>query len=883
MEPGTRLGQYEILSPLGAGGMGAVYRAKDTKLKRDVAIKVLPDGVVSDATLARFDREAEILAGLNHPNIATIHGLEEHDGRPCLILELVEGETLAERLREGPLSLQDAMRINRQIAQALEAAHEKGIIHRDLKPGNVMVTWQGAVKVLDFGLAKALQHVEEGDLTHAATKASDLTALGVFLGTAPYMSPEQLRGQALDSRTDIWSFGCVLYETLTGKPAFARETAVDTLNAILEHEPNWSDLPAGTPGSVESLSRRCLQKDRGERLHDIADARIEIDEELSGWSRSTAVAARGLNKKRTVAYSVGALALAATLVIGWQTLWPTTDTSSAPVDAPSSGRIGARVAAAAFDPTDWVIAVLPIVAVAEPDPEIAALNDGLTVTLTAQLAGLSRTHGLQVIPASSLRELRIDTLGKAREELGVSLAINYATRRVGDRDLRVTATLVDGGAQRQLGADTIDGTLDDLIEFEERVAQQVLGMLQVELEPIDRQALSAGTSNPAAYALFLRGQGLLADYDDPDNIESAADFFQQALRLDPTYADAHAALGTAFQRRFTDTREPVWIDRASQQCRRAQELDDQAALAHVCLGELYNSTGEPEIAIAELSRALALDPTIDVAYIELGKAYQELNKPELAEETYRDAIMTRPHYWAGHQWLGIFLLRRGRLDEAIVSLGEVVRLAPASYSGYRNLGTAHYFAENWDEARRLFERALSIRPDDERSLSNLATLYFFERRYADAARTFERAAELDDKNHLRWGNLADAYYWLPGARDRAADTYRRAIALGEAQLRINPRDVDALIDLAFYNAMLEQRDNAIAHIEKALALEASEGYVLLQAAKVYHRLGDDDTALHHLQAAVAAGYTVVEIRAAPVFDDLAGDPRFEALLDPGAR
>ena len=457
------------------------------------------------------------------------------------------------------------------------------------------------------------------------------------------------------------------------------------------------------------------------------------------------------------------------------------------------------------------------------------------------------------------------------------------TRRVGDRDLRVTATLVDGGAQRQLGADTIDGTLDDLIEFEERVAQQVLGMLQVELEPIDRQALSAGTSNPAAYALFLRGQGLLADYDDPDNIESAADFFQQALRLDPTYADAHAALGTAFQRRFTDTREPVWIDRASQQCRRAQELDDQAALAHVCLGELYNSTGEPEIAIAELSRALALDPTIDVAYIELGKAYQELNKPELAEETYRDAIMTRPHYWAGHQWLGIFLLRRGRLDEAIVSLGEVVRLAPASYSGYRNLGTAHYFAENSDEARRLFERALSIRPDDERSLSNLATLYFFERRYADAARTFERAAELDDKNHLRWGNLADAYYWLPGARDRAADTYRRAIALGEAQLRINPRDVDALIDLAFYNAMLEQRDNAIAHIEKALALEASEGYVLLQAAKVYHRLGDDDTALHHLQAAVAAGYTVVEIRAAPVFDDLAGDPRFEALLDPGAR
>ena len=287
LKSGTRLGPYEILSPLGAGGMGEVYRAADSKLRRDVAIKVLPAAFSADPErLARFEQEARLLAALNHPNIAGIYGLEESDGVRFLALELVPGETLAERVARGPVPAQEALGLSRQIAEALEAAHEKGIVHRDLKPANVKVTPDGQVKVLDFGLAKAFGAAVPGgeaspgggvvDLSHSPTATYRGSREGIILGTAGYMSPEQARGKPVDRRTDIWAFGCVLYEMLTGRLAFQGETLSDTIAKILEREPEWPALPAALPGRVRDLLRRCLEKDHKRRLRDIGDARLEI-------------------------------------------------------------------------------------------------------------------------------------------------------------------------------------------------------------------------------------------------------------------------------------------------------------------------------------------------------------------------------------------------------------------------------------------------------------------------------------------------------------------------------------------------------------------------------------------------------------------------------
>jgi eukaryotic-like serine/threonine-protein kinase len=293
LQSGNRLGPYEILSAIGAGGMGEVYRARDAKLGRDVALKVLPEAFARDAErMARFQREAKVLASLNHPNIASIYGLEDSSTTHALVMELVEGPTLADRIKQGPIPIDEVVKIAKQICEGLEYAHERGIVHRDLKPANVKVTLDDAVKVLDFGLAKAIEgDATSMDISTSPTITRMATLAGVLLGTAAYMSPEQAKGKAVDRRADIWAFGCVLYEMLTGKMAFHGETVTDTLASVIKEDPDWSQLPAATPIRVRVLLQRCLQKDPKQRLRDIGDARISLDELLSGAQEPSSAAA----------------------------------------------------------------------------------------------------------------------------------------------------------------------------------------------------------------------------------------------------------------------------------------------------------------------------------------------------------------------------------------------------------------------------------------------------------------------------------------------------------------------------------------------------------------------------------------------------------------
>src|SRR5687767_12309190 len=321
--PGFRLGSYEIVCSLGAGGMGEVYRARDSKLKRDVALKVLPADVANDRErLARFQREAEVLASLNHPHIAQIHGLEEStpstgSGQAvlALVMELVEGEDLSQRIARGPIPVAEAVAIARQIADALDAAHERGIVHRDLKPANVKLRDDGTVKVLDFGLAKALDPAagSSADMMHSPTITSPATQLGVILGTAAYMAPEQARGKPIDKRADIWAFGVVLYEVLTGKRAFAGESVTEVAGAVIHTEPDWNAMPAATSGALRMIVRRCLQKDPKQRFRDIGDVRLALDGAFATADAPAPIAAATDVRSRRpgpVPLAVGAIAVA---------------------------------------------------------------------------------------------------------------------------------------------------------------------------------------------------------------------------------------------------------------------------------------------------------------------------------------------------------------------------------------------------------------------------------------------------------------------------------------------------------------------------------------------------------------------------------------------
>ncbi len=319
---GSRLGPYEIIAPIGAGGMGEVYRARDSRLHRDVAIKILPASFAEDPDrLARFQREAQVLAALNHPEIAAIYGLEEKDGIQALVLELVPGETLAERLARGPIPVDEALEIARQTADALAAAHEKGIVHRDLKPANVKCTPEGNIKLLDFGLARALTpDAASADLSASPTVTAPATKDGVVLGTAAYMSPEQARGKAVDRRADIWAWGCVLYEMLTGRRAFAGESISDTLAAVLMREPDWTVLPPETPAAVVRVLKRCLDRNVRTRFHDVADARIELDESPGSPAMTGPAPAPKTPASRAAPWLAAVLLAIAAAAGWWQTL-----------------------------------------------------------------------------------------------------------------------------------------------------------------------------------------------------------------------------------------------------------------------------------------------------------------------------------------------------------------------------------------------------------------------------------------------------------------------------------------------------------------------------------------------------------------------------------
>ena len=858
LAPGTHLGPFEILAPLGSGGMGEVYRCRDTRLERTVAIKVLTKDVSNDPLRKqRFEREAKTISVLNHPNICTLHDIGSQDGVDYLVMECLEGETLAKRLEKGALPLDQVLKCGAQIADALDKAHRAGIVHRDLKPGNIMLTASGA-KLLDFGLAKPAAAASLATMT-ATNVDSPATEKGTIVGTFQYMSPEQIEGNEVDGRSDIFSLGAVLYEMAAGARPFRGDNLYRLCTAIIQ-EP-MPALPPQVPAGLTAVIRKCLEKEPSQRYQRASEPRsaLEALETSSGhasWQRES-----DKPRRRTMLWS--GLATAAVLIVGvaigmaWR-----------------SGRHTGSARAAGI-PERVQIAVL--LASGGADAAESAFNDGLVETLTSRLTQLTEKHPLAVIPASEVRARKVTSVDAARAVFGVNLGLVLNVQHAAGQD-RVNYSFVDASSHQQLRAGTITVPASDPFALQDQVSESVAQALELQLQPQEKQALQAhGTTQPAAYDFYLQGRGYLQDYVKPENVENAINVFTQALAKDPGFAAANAGLGEAYWRKYQVTQSKKWADAAAEQCRKSSAQDDTLAAPHICLGRVLAGTGSYEKAVAEYRRAVELEPTDDAAYGGLGYAYEQLNEPGDAEKTFKQAIAARPNYWATYNWLGTFYKRHGHFEDAVSMFSQVISLAPDSFTGYYNLGAVRILQGKYEEAIPVLQRSLEIRKTAN-ATSNLATAYFQLHRFAESATAFEQATQLDPQDYLMWGNLGDAYHWAPGRRSEAAGAYGRAITLGNEKLRVNPRDAEVLSSLAMYYAMRGERKQALDDLNAALRLQPKNPQLLFNAAIAYQQLSETEKALDALEKSVSAGASRASIRDTPNFEGLRANPKYQKLV-----
>jgi Flp pilus assembly protein TadD/TolB-like protein len=851
LQPGTRLGSFEVLGPLGAGGMGEVYRAHDKRLDRDVAIKVLPESFARDpARAARFEREARLLAAINHPAIAAIYGAEELDSVRCIIMELVPGETLAERLTQGALPLGETLGIARQIAEALEAAHEKGVVHRDLKPSNIKITPEEKVKVLDLGLAKAMEVPSGDDLSQSPTLAGDQTRPGVILGTVEFMSPEQARGKSVDKRTDIWAFGCILYEMLSGRRAFTGETATDVLAAIVSSEPDWNALPGRTPPRLRELLGRCLQKDPARRLRDIGDARLEIERarEESAPAATPIAAARRRWPAAALAL-IGLLAAAA--------VWL---------------RVRSTPAAPAEMPERKQLAVLPFRNLTGDD-NARLMGVGLVETVSVRLSGLP---GLQVVTPSTVvaaADRNKEVLTAARE-LGANLMVLGTFQRQGDK-VRITYSVVNVQSGAQIAANALDGSASDLFSLQDNLADVVAKDLHFPAAR-RRSTVSPGLDGNQQ-AQYLQAVGLLQRYDRHDAVERAVEILRGLAGERPNSAPVQAALGRASLAMFVFTKDRTWADRAIASADAARSLDPSLPEVDVTVGETLLTTGRAKEAAEAFRRALAANADDFQALLGLGRANELAGDDAGAVAAYRRAIALQPSSFAAYNQLGTFFADRGRWNEAAEMFRRATSLAPDSYRALSNLGVVSAMACDFMPALDAYGKALALRPDNPVAASNLGVTQLWMGRYREAVASLELAARYAPKNFQVQANLGDAYRAVKEPA-KATAAWARSIALAREQLRLNPRDAIAHSYAATGLAKTSQAAEAAAESKQARAMDPKEPTILVDAAVVAALAGRTAEALGLLRRAVEMGYCRDIIARQPEFERFRKEPGFQVIV-----
>ena len=864
------MSHYRLAKRLGAGGMGVVYRARDERLGRDVALKLLPPALHADPDARRrLTQEARAAAALDHPNVASVYDVgEADDGRVFLVMGFYDGDTLADEIARGPLDADRAQALGRQIADGLAAIHRAGIVHRDIKPANVIVLPGAApgggpcAKILDFGIAK--------------TDGAQLTREGQSVGTELYMSPEQILGDPVDARADVWGLGAVLYEMLAGRSPFGGLYAAAVSFNVLHRDPRPIERD-DVSDALEAVVTRCLEKAPEGRYASMDELAAALD---APETAEPLVASPTASTEATPAPGPPPSPVARSQDAGSPSSWRRWALAAAALVLVALG-LAAALRASSGEAETARLAVLPFRAVGA---ETEQLSVGLVETLTSKLSQLESLRGrVRIVPASEVTGET--TSSEARSRLRATHVVEGVVQVENGR-IRVSLNLIDvrSDPSEQLDAGQVDGASGGGFAIQDEAVVHVadmlrsLGLLRVEVSIGELAA--GGTDDPEANALFLRGRGALKNQQSLDDLARARALFEAALALDSDFALAHAALADARWETYRATQDLSWTDRAIASAERARQLDDGIAEVHTVLGTIHDGRSDYDRAVVAFDRALELDPDNAEAVRRLGRVYARQGRTADAERTLLRAVELAPDVWRTRNSLGSFYLQEGRAVEAEAEFQTALERDPVNLSLLFNLALAAERNGDFETAERAHDQILQLDPEHAQAAAGLLRVRFYLRDYTRAAEAGALATTLRPDDYALKAGLAEARWWAPGQREQARSDYQAAIELTRGHLDFD-RSTDVLASLASSFAAIGARDSALVYLreieQRTLPAEARVS-IAYTVGVAYETIGERARSLAWLQSALTGGFGQTQATRSPRLAGLRASPAFRSLL-----